>query len=257
MEVLEEFLKTSNGNGNGYGYGYGYGSGDVYGTGDGYCYGTGYGDGYGSGYGSGDGSGSGNGRGNGRGNGSGFGDGNGRGNGSGDGSGRGNGSGDGSGDDYGIGSINGMHVYNIDGVPTVISHVKGNIAKGWILKSDLTLNPCYIAKQDNLFAHGETLREAMEALEEKLFNNMPEEERMEAFLDAVQDGPEYPARLFFDWHGRLTGSCQMGRETFVKNHSIDLDKDTMTLRRFLELTREDYGGEIIRKVEEALREEEG
>lgn len=80
---------------------------------------------------------------------------------------------------------------------------------------------------------------------------------MEAFLDAVQDGPKYPARLFFDWHGRLTGSCQLGRKIFVENHGIDLDKDTMTLRRFLELTREDYGGETIRKVEEALREEEG
>ncbi len=253
MEAVEQFLKTS------YGIGYDDGSGSGSGYGDGYCYGTGYGDGYGSGDVYGDGYGSGDGYGNGDGSGSGYGDGNGRG--FGDGNGRGNGSGFGRGfgrgDDYGISSINGMHVYNIDGVPTVISHVKGNIAKGWILKSDLTLNPCYIAKQDNLFAHGETLREAMEALEKKLFDDMPEGERIEAFLDAVKDGPEYPARLFFDWHGKLTGSCQLGRETFVKNHGIDLDKDTMTLRRFLELTREDYGGEIIRKVEEALREEEG
>lgn len=157
----------------------------------------------------------------------------------------------------GISAINGIPIYRIDDVPSVIAQVKGNIAKGWILKSDLTLDPCYIAKQDNMFAHGKTPREAMEALEEKLFDDMPEGERIEAFLDAVQDGPKYPARLFFDWHGRLTGSCQMGRETFVKNHGIDLDKDTMTLRRFLELTREDYGGETIRKVEEALRKEEG
>ena len=213
MEVVEQFLKTSDGAGNGYGYGYGYG----------YYDGSGYGDGAGAGY---------------------YDD-------------NGHGSGYGNGDGDGISAINGMHVYNIDGVPTVISHVKGNIAKGWILKSDLTLNPCYIAKQDNLFAHGETLREAMEALEEKLFDDMPEGERIEAFLDAVKDGPEYPARLFFDWHGKLTGSCQLGRKTFVENHGIDLDKDTMTLRRFLQLTREDYGGEIIRKVEEALREEEG
>ena len=216
MEVVEQFLKTSHGSG------YGHGNGN----GAGYYDGSGYGDGAGAGY---------------------Y-DGNGHG------SGYGNGNGYGYYDGDGISAINGMHVYNIDGVPTVISHVKGNIAKGWILKSDLTLNPCYIAKQDNLFAHGETLREAMEALEKKLFNNMPEEERMEAFLDAVQDGPKYPARLFFDWHGRLTGSCQLGRKTFVENHGIDLDKDTMTLRRFLQLTREDYGGEIIRKVEEALKQ---
>ena len=161
--------------------------------------------------------------------------------------------GSGYGSGYGVGSINGMPIFRIDGVPTVITNVKGNIAKGWILKSNLTLEPCYIAKQDNLFAHGETLREAMEALEKKLFDDMPEGERIEAFLDAVKDGQKYPARLFFDWHGRLTGSCQMGRETFVKNHGIDLDKDTMTLRRFLELTREDYGGETIRKVALVIR----
>ena len=202
MEVLEEFLKTSDG--------YGYGGGDASGDGDsgGYGYNGGYG------YGSGNSNGSGN----------------------------------------GVGSINGMPIFRIDGVPTVITNVKGNIAKGWILKNNLTLNPCYIAKQDNMFAHGKTLREAMEALEEKLFDDMPEEERIKAFLDAVKDGPKYPARLFFDWHGRLTGSCQMGRETFVKNHGIVLDKDTMTLRRFLKLTREDYGGEVIRKVEEALKQ---
>lgn len=181
-------------------------------------------------------------------------DGNGSGYGSGNGSGYGNGNGYGYSNGLGISAINGIPIYRIDDVPSVIAQVKGNIAKGWILKSDLTLNPCYIAKQDNLFAHGETLREAMEALEEKLFDDMPEGERIEAFLDAVQDGPKYPARLFFDWHGRLTGSCQMGRKTFVENHGIDLDKDTMTLRRFLQLTREDYGGEIIRKVEEALKQ---
>ena len=229
MEVVEQFLKTSDGSG--YDFGSGYGSG----------YGSGSGDGSGSGYGSGDDYGSGHGFGSGYG--SGYGD--------------DYGSGDDYGFGYGIGSINGMPIFRIDGVPTVITNVKGNIAKGWLLKNDLTLEPCYIAKQDNLFAHGETLREAMEALEKKLFDDMPEGERIEAFLDAVKDGQKYPARLFFDWHGRLTGSCQMGRETFVKNHGIDLDKDTMTLRRFLELTREDYGGEIIRKVEEALREEEG
>ena len=233
MEAIEQFLKIENG----IDYGSGDGSGDGIGYDDGSGSGSGYGTGYGIGYGSGDGSGSGYG--------SGYGNGDGSGNGYGYNNGR------------GISFINGMPVYRIDGVPTVIANVKGNIAKGWILKSDLTLNPCYIAKQDNMFAHGETLREAMEALEEKLFDDMSEEERIEAFLDVVKDGPKYPARLFFDWHGRLTGSCQLGRKIFVENHGIDLDKDTMTLRRFLELTREDYGGETIRKVEEALREEEG
>lgn len=54
---------------------------------------------------------------------------------------------------------------------------KETTAHGAILNGDLTLTPCYIVKQDNIFAHGETLREAMEALRDKLFEDMPEDER--------------------------------------------------------------------------------
>ena len=245
MEAVEIFLEThsGHGSGNGHGDGYGDGYGDGSGHGSGYGHGNGYGDGHGYGHGSG------------VGNGDGYGYGHGYGNGYGDGygSGYGYGHGYGYGDANGISAINDMSIYRIDGVHTVIAKVKGDIARGWNLKSDLTLDPCYIAKQDNLFAHGITLREAMDALEKKLFSNIPEEERIEAFLDAVKDGPEYPARLFFDWHGKLTGSCQMGRKTFVENHGIDLDKDTMTLRRFLQLTREAYGEEIIRKIEDIIK----
>lgn len=111
-----------------------------YGDGSGYGFGSGYGDGNGSGFGYGFGSGFGDG------NGSGFGD--------------GFGSGDGDGSGRGIKSVNGIEICNIDGVQTAIFQIHGNIAKGAILQSDLTFTPCYIAKQDGLFAHGETIREA-------------------------------------------------------------------------------------------------
>ena len=55
----------------------------------------------------------------------------------------------------------GSPVCYIDGIPTIITAVFGNYAKGYILGKFLTLNPCYIAKQESYFAHGETLSEAV------------------------------------------------------------------------------------------------
>ena len=190
------------------------------------------GDGSGSGYGYGDGSGSGYGYGSG----SGYGYG----------SGSGYGDGDGSGD--GIKSFNGEPVYTIDDVQTILRHVRGNVAHGAILNLDLTTTPCYVVKQDNCFAHGETLADAMAALRDKLFEDMSEEERIEAFLRETEDGKAYPAQYFYDWHHRLTGSCDMGRRQFARDHGIDVENADMTLREFLELTRDAYGGNVIRKV---------
>ena len=223
-EKVKSFLSVSSGSG----YGYGSGDGSGYGSGSGYGYGSGYGSGDGSGYGDGSGSGSGSG------------------------SGYGDGSGDGSGSGYGIRSFNGEPVYTIDEVPTILRHVRGNVAHGVILNLDLTTTNCYVAKQDNIFAHGETLAKAMEALRDKLFADMPEEDRIEAFLKETEDGKAYPAQYFYDWHHRLTGSCDMGRRQFARDHGIDVDGDTMTLREFLSLTKDAYGGSVIRDAMEKL-----
>ena len=237
-EKIKAFLPVSSGDGYGYGSGdgYGYGSGD----GDGYGYGSGDGDGYGygDGYGSGDGDGYGYG--------------------SGDGYGYGYGSGDGSGygDGSGIKSFNRKTVYRIDGVNTLIRSVRGNTAHGAILNGDLTLTPCYIVKQDNIFAHGETLREAMEALRDKLFEDMPEDERIDAFLRETAREKTYPTQYFYDWHHRLTGSCDMGRKQFARDYGVDLEHGMMTLTEFLELTKDAYGGDVIRKVISKMQEVE-
>lgn len=219
METLEgrikRFLNISSGSG--YGSCYGSGSGD----GDGYGYGDGYGSGYGSGYGYGDGSGSGSGY----------------------------GSGDGYGYGSGIKSFNGQRVYIIDGVQTLIDDVHGNVAKGHVLHSDLTLNPCFIVKQDNLFAHGETLHKAYEALRSKLFHEYPEETRIAKFKEQYPDfNKKIPAMELFEWHNRLTGSCEMGRRSFARDHGIDIDKDEFTVNEFIRLTENSYGGATIRKL---------
>ena len=206
---IKEFLAARSGIGIGCGSGSGYGYGDGYGTG----YGTGYGYGTGSGYGYGDG--------------------------------YGTGYGDGSGD--GIKKYDGEDVHMIDDVQTIIKAVHGNIAKGFILQGDLTLTPCFIAKVDGCFAHGETVRQAVTDARDKAFEGLPQEERITAFLDAIKPNTAYPVMTLYDWHHRLTGSCEAGRKAFAKDHGIDLSAD-MTREAFFELTKDAYGGSVIREA---------
>lgn len=190
-----------------------------YGSGDGYGYGSGFGDGYGFS----DGSGSGYGYGNGD----------------------------------GIIKYNGKTVYQIDDVPTIISRVYGNVAKGYILNNNLTLSPCYIAKGQNMFAHGETLRKAVEALQEKIYANMDSDTVIEMFLNEFNDSnKKYPAHDFYIWHNRLTGSCEMGRKKFISDHGYDINNDTFTVQEFINITKNDFGGDVIRKLEKTLKERE-
>nr|DAI83690.1 MAG TPA: Lamprin [Caudoviricetes sp.] len=220
---IKQFLNIGDGDGSGDGDGYGYGSG----------YGSGDGDGYGSGYGYGSGSGYGSGYGFGYGYGSGYGSGYGYGSGSGD----------------GVKSINGNPIYVVDNIPTIITNVKGNIAKGFILDSDLSLTPCFIVKENNQFSHGNTLHEAFESLQEKLYDDSTEEERILKFKEHFSDfSKKYSAKDLFIWHHVLTGSCKAGREAFCMDKGIDVDNDRFTVYEFIELTKNSYGGDIIRRL---------
>ena len=173
--------------------------------------------------------------------------------GSGDGSGYGYGSGSGSGDGSGLKSLNGQTVDMIDDVPTILTRIIGNVAKGFIVRTDLSLAPTFVCKQGNSFAHGETLHKAREALLEKLFDDMPTEERIEAFCAEFKPGVKRPAMDFFSWHHRLTGSCEQGRREFARRYGVDIESDEMTPEEFFALTRESYGGSIIRQTEEVFK----
>ena len=187
--------------------------------------------GSGSGYGSGDGSGSGSGYGNGYGDGSGY--------------------GDGYGD--GIKVFNGDKVYLVDNILTIFISIRGNVAKGYILQSDLQLKPCFIVKENNKFAHGDTLRDAFNSLQEKLYDDSTEEERIEAFKKKFPEyDVKYDNRDLFTYHHVLTGSCRMGRESFVSDRGLSLDGKT-SIREFVELTKNAYGGDIIKKLPSAYR----
>ena len=195
------------------GYGDGYGSGD--GVGDGYGVGYGYGDGYGVGVGVGD----------------------------------GDGYGDGYGFGYGVDALDGQRVHMIDGVPTVIHAVRGNIARCGIMQQDWSLKPCWVARVGDCFAHGATVHEAWHDAQAKHTQRMPVEERISMFNEQFPDRDKPVAvKTLYDWHGILTGSCRMGRNEFAKSHDIDLVNDTMTVNEFIRLTADSYGGDVIKQL---------
>ena len=228
MESVIEWLQNNRTySGSGHGSGSGEGS-DYYGYGSGYGGGSDY-YGYGSGSGSGEGYGSGSGSGEGSDYGYGYGY-----------------------YGYGIKRINGMKVYRIDGLLTVITRVKLALAKGFILNSDLTLTPCYIAKGDGYFAHGKTVKEAEKALQEKNFENMDTEEAIGRFLCTFKKDEKYKGQDFFLWHHYLTGSCEMGRRAFVRDRGLDLEA-YYTVEEFLELCKDSYGGDIIKQLQERVQ----
>lgn len=168
-------------------------------------------------------------------------------------SGDGYGYGDGSGD--GLKSFNNLAVYLIDDIQTLITNVKNNYAKGYILNTDLTLKPCYVAKNDGLFAHGSTLKEALSDLQYKMFEKYSVEERIAHFKAAFKLDTKYPASDYYEWHKKLTGSCEMGRKHFTEQQGIDLEEDSFTVLEFIERTKNEYGGEIIQKLLEAYQSE--
>ena len=238
MEVLtrEAFLHTDSTNSrHGYGFidshgsGSGYGSIDSHGDGSGFGSDDDFDDGDGDGYGGG------------KGTGSGF----------------DTGSGYGYGDGSDLKSLNSQPVDMIDNVPTILTSIIGNAAKGFIVCADLSLAPTFVCKQGNTFAHGETLHKAREALLEKLFDDMPTEERIAAFCAEFRPGVKRPAMDFFSWHHRLTGSCEQGRREFARLHDVDIDRDEMTPEEFFALTRNSYGGSIICHTEEAFSASNG
>lgn len=150
-----------------------------------------------------------------------------------------------------IKELNGDNGYLVDGLQTIIKSVHGNIAQGFILRRDLTLLPCYIVKENNTFAHGVTLHDAFIALQEKLYDDSTEEERIEAFVKKFPDyDTPYSNRDLFTYHHVLTGSCRFGRDSFCKDKGINLDGST-TVREFVSLTKDSYGSETIRRLPQA------
>lgn len=219
-------------------------SGDGFGIGCDYRNGSGYRDGYG--YGTGGYSGSGDGHSNGSGDGSGVSEG------------YGNEDGSGEGGDVSVMNIKtfkGHIIDYIDGVPTIITHIHNDVASGFIIGFDMTLIPCYVAKAGNYFAHGKTLKDAVKDAQVKEMGEMPIEERIEKFIEVFGSlDSEHTGKEFYDWHHILTGSCRMGRDKFCNENGIDLTKK-YSVRYFLNITKNSYGGDIIKQIINELTKE--
>lgn len=174
------------------------------------------------------------------------------------GSGYGYGYGDGDGYGYGYGYGSGIShfcgetVYIIDGVPTIVRKIIGNLAKGVILNSDMTLTLCYIVRDGRgKFAHGETAKAAQDALLEKIYEDMDIDEAVEKMLSELDLCKKYPASEFFKWHHILTGSCEMGRKAFMRNHGINME-DEFTVAEFVEIVKDDFGSDRIGVLAERI-----
>ena len=243
-EEVERFLSIEQnidyrcGSGKGTDYGSGYGGGD--GCGDGCGCGSGYSHYYVLGYVCGNGPDSGSGYG--------------------EGIGIGSGNCDESGEGSGISVMNiktfkGCIVDYIDSVPTIITNIHNNVASGFIIGFDMTLIPCYVAKAGNSFAHGKTLKDAVKDAEAKEMGEMPIEERIEKFIEVFGSlDSEHMGEEFYDWHHILTGSCRMGRDKFCEENGIDLTKK-YSVRYFLNITKNSYGGDIIKQIINELTKE--
>jgi hypothetical protein len=229
-KLIKEFLSIGDGDGSGDGSGYGYGDGSGSGYGSGYGYGYGYGSGSGDGSGYGDGSGSG------------------------DGSGYGSGSGDGDGSGYGYGSgikfsiFMGKTVHYVDAIPCIFNSIKGNVALVNVINaSDFSSEAMYIFKKGDYFAHGTSIKEAEDSANVKYYNNVDKDTVISDFKKEFLPTANYPNSLFYKWHTILTGSCNAGKDLWMKQEGISKN-GSMTVETFLKITANAYGGEIIRSI---------
>ena len=146
-----------------------------------------------------------------------------------------------------------MTVYIVDGIQTIITNIKGALAKGFIVQNDLTLEPCFVIKGQGYLAHGETVKAARQALQDKIFENMDTDEAIDKFLETFERDKEYPVKLFYEWHHYLTGSCEMGRKTFMRDRNLTFE-DKIDVDEFIALCKDSYGGEVIKELEERWSE---
>ena len=161
--------------------------------------------------------------------------------------GSGDGDGSGSGDGDGLQKYNDHYIFAIDGIPTIITNIKGNVAKGFIVKQDLTLEKTWIAKGHNYFAHGSTLKEALQSLEEKIFADLDTESKIAEFKKLFIKSKTYKGTEYFKWHNLLTGSCLQGRHSFVKENNLDLEKEYTPLE-FLNIVKGAFGWSVLKDL---------
>lgn len=153
---------------------------------------------------------------------------------------------------YFLSEFEGFKVYMVDHIPTCIEsvHISMSLsyAIGFTIEDYWRRCPTVVAKVAGYFAHGDSLREAIQAAQEKLLRNIPIEDRIKQFVELYPDIHQLvPNKKLFDAHHYLTGSCYFGRKQFCKGNGIDLE-NSMSIADFIRWTCAEYGDEIIHKL---------
>lgn len=149
-------------------------------------------------------------------------------------------------------------IFIIDSLPTILTSVKGNLAKGYILRRDMTCTPTYVAKGEDYFAHGTTPRDAYANLEEKILANMDIEEKIEKFKEAFPVTKttlpkKHSVETFRTWFKNLTGACAQGISTFMEDRGIKED-GKFTILEFFDTIEDAYAWNSLRDLAEEYRE---
>lgn len=109
--------------------------------------------------------------------------------------------------------------------------------------------PTYVVKGSNKFAHGKTLKEAFEALEAKVYEDLDHDEAIRLFKEKFNNKDSYSGHDFLKWHHIVTGSCLQGRNEFVSDGGYSLD-DKYTVKQFLQIVKGAYGWNMLQELEE-------
>jgi hypothetical protein len=134
---------------------------------------------------------------------------------------------------------------NADGYTMLIDSTrhKGNmqIHKARYFGTD---NPCYLAVRERQFAHGDTVKQAVNDLKYKL-----DAGRETAKLAKAVKKSGYITR---EQYHLLTGACNAGIAQFCEENNIKGQR--LSVKRALALTANAYGGETLRKLMEMQHE---
>jgi hypothetical protein len=108
------------------------------------------------------------------------------------------------------------------------------------------LPKCYVAERDGVFAHGETVRAAVEDLEYKLTDRA----NVAEVASQVRDS----GRVTLPQFRAITGACREGIRAHLRDHGVDLETtDFLPLDRALSIMAGTSYGDTFRKAMEATQ----
>lgn len=153
---------------------------------------------------------------------------------------------------YFMSEFEGHKVYMVDHIPTCIEsvHISMSLsyAIGFTIEDFWRRCPTVVAKVAGYFAHGDSLRQAIQDAQKKMLHNIPIEDRIKQFVELYPNIHQLvPNKKLFDAHHYLTGSCYFGRQQFCKGNGINLE-NSMSVADFIRWTCQEYGDDVIRKL---------